>query len=150
MPQSNDLDNEVGKAAKLGGAGTFVTETARAKRARCPLKRKTRNILGLNQSSSNSLIAICASSYSTGSILEIQDSSTDSDSHSENDGQPHTPGHRKAMVSPSKTPREWKTPGSGKYVKMSGRKTSQNLGICFMKLNNGANSEHRFAARAKT
>jgi hypothetical protein len=48
MPQSNDLDNEVGKAAKLGGAGTFVTETARAKRARCPLKRKTRNILGLN------------------------------------------------------------------------------------------------------
>jgi hypothetical protein len=31
------------------------------------------------------------------------------------DGQPHTPGHHKAMVSPSKTPREWKTPGGGKY-----------------------------------
>jgi hypothetical protein len=33
------------------------------------------------------------------------------------DGQPHTSGHHKSMVSPSKISQEWKTLGSGKYVK---------------------------------
>jgi hypothetical protein len=60
-----------------------VIEIACVKRVYRQLKRKTRNSRTESRQAPNSLIVIYASYYSTGGLLENQDSSTDNDSYSE-------------------------------------------------------------------